>query len=157
MNVKDFIIGACTAIVGVALGVAVCCCVGNCGKKCDKPMPPCKMEQAECCPQGECCPDGPCCKKGGPKPPACDRRRPHKACPMEMAKELNLSEEQIAQVKNLFEAQKSEMKAAKDKFDEAFKSILTDEQKAKLAEMKPHKKCDKGKKDKDVDDEDDED
>ena len=145
MNVKDFLIGACTAIVGAAIGVAICCCVGNCGKKCDKPMPPCPMEQMEkCCPQGECCPDGPCCQKG-PKQ-ACERRKPHGKCPMEMAKELNLSEEQMTQVKALFDSQKAEMKAAKEKFDESFKSILTDEQKAKFEELKAAKKCGKDKK-----------
>ena len=155
MNVKDFLIGACTAIVGAAIGVAICCCVSNCGKKCDK-QSACPTEQVQqCCPQGECCPDGPCCQKG-PKQ-ACERRKPHGKCPIEMAKELNLSEEQMTQVKALFDAQKSEMKAAREKFDEAFKAILTDEQKAKFAEMKAKKKCPKDKKCEKPDDDDDED
>lgn len=167
MNVKDFLIGACTAIVGAAIGVAICCCVSNCGKKCDK-QSACPTEQVQqCCPQGECCPDGPCCQKGECCPDgsccqkgskqACERRKPHGRCPMEMAKELNLSEEQMTQVKALFDAQKSEMKAAREKFDEAFKAILTDEQKAKFAEMKAKKKCPKDKKCEKPDNDDDED
>ena len=145
MNVKDFLIGACTAIVGAAIGVAICCCVSNCGEKCDKQDSSCPTEQVEkCCPQGECCPDGPCCHKGQKQ--ACDRRKPHGRCPMEMYKDLNLSEEQMTQIKDLFEAQKTDMKAAREKFDEAFKSILTDEQKTKFEELKAQKKCQKDKK-----------
>ena len=139
MNVKDFIIGACTAIVGAALGAALCCTL--CCKKCDKPCdkPECPTEQAH----------RPHHNFDGP--------RHQWKCPMQMADELNLSDEQKAQLKEFVDTQKEEMKQSHDKFAASFQSILTDEQKAKFEELKAQKKCKKDKKcpkDKPADDED---
>lgn len=126
MNVKDFLIGACTAIVGAALGATICCfcCNNNCDKKCDKPDGPCPIEQQH---NGPKCQDAPKdCHKGDKKD-----------CYFEkFAQELGLSEEQMTQIKALKEQQKSAMKAAKETFDNSLQSILTDEQKAKFAEIK---------------------
>lgn len=121
MNVKDFLIGAGTMLVGVALGVAVCCAV-NCGKKCDKPMPPCPMEQQ--------------CQR--PDEPRHCKGNPEKCC-MKMAKELQLSDEQIAQIQAAKAEQREAKQAAKAKFAETFQSILTDEQKAQLEQLKAEK------------------
>lgn len=128
MNVKDFLIGAGTMLVGVALGVAVCCAV-NCGKKCEKPMGPCPMEKK--CQR----PDGPHHFDGGPEG-FCKK----------MANDLQLTEDQIAQIEAANAEQRQARKAAKDKFDEVFQSILTDEQKAQLEKFKAEKCKKHGKK-----------
>lgn len=128
MNVKDFLIGAGTMLVGVALGVAVCCTV-NCGKKCNKPMGPCPMEKK-------------CQRPDGPRH---FNRGPEDFC-MKMAKDLQLTEEQIAQIEAANAEQKEARQAAKTKFSETFQSILTDEQKAQLEKMKAEKWKKHGKK-----------
>ena len=143
MNVKDFLIGACTAIVGAGIGVVLCCtlCCKKCDKPCDKPMPPCPTEQR------------------GPHHDF-DGHKHFGKCAMQMADELNLSEEQKAQIKTFADTQKEELKQIHKKFDESFQSILTDEQKAKFEELKAQKKCPKGKKcpkDKPQDEDEDED
>ena len=60
---------------------------------------------------------------------------------MKFAKDLNLSDEQMAKIKELKQSQKNAMKAEREKFDAAFQSILTDEQKAQLEKMKAEKPC----------------
>lgn len=133
MSVKDFLIGAGTMLVGVALGVAVCCAVncGKCGKKGDKPMPPCPMEQQ--CQR----PDGPHHFNGGPEGP-CAKMGKEFPC-AKMAQELQLTEDQLAQIEAANAEQREAKKAAKEKFDETFQSILTDEQKAQLEKIKAEK------------------
>ncbi len=123
MSLKDFLIGAGTAIVGVALGAAiVCCCCNNCGekgmgKRCDK--------QAPCYEQRDC--------------PRSDEYRScpkaDKPCVMKMAKELGLSDEQMVQVKALQKAKREAAKADREKFETEFQKILNDEQKAKYNEI----------------------
>ncbi|MCQ2959501.1 MAG: hypothetical protein MJ198_04850 [Bacteroidales bacterium] len=126
MNVKDVLIGAGITIIGVALG-AVICCTANCSKKYEGPKPPCAIEQQEC-------PNFP----GKPTHHKSDNKCFFKM----MEDELQLSEEQKAQIKSLKEEQRKAEQAEREKFDEAFKAILSDEQKAKLEELKA-KKCDK--------------
>lgn len=125
MSVKDFLIGACTAIVGAALGACICCycCNSTCDdQKCDKPDEKCKMEQSCRGPQ-----DGPRDHHRGDK----------KECRMEkLANDLNLTDDQKAQIRALEGQQKEAMRAAKASFDSSFQAILTDEQKAKFAEVK---------------------
>lgn len=132
MNVKNFLIGACTGIVCMALGAALCCFC--CSKKCDKPMPPCPTEQQ--CQR----PEGPQCQ--GPEKPG----KKDKCGIMDIAKDLQLSEEQMTQLKALKEAKKEVVKAAREKFEADFSAILTDEQKAKFEAIKAQKPCENGPK-----------
>ena len=136
MNVKNFLIGACTAVVSMALG-AILCCVLTCPKKCDKPMPPCPTEQQCQRPEG---PQGPQCQ--GPEKPG----KKDKCGIMDIAKELQLSEEQMTQLKALKDAKKEAVKAAREKYEADFSALLTDEQKAKFEAIKAQKPCDKGQK-----------
>lgn len=125
MNVKEFLVGAGTMLVGVALGAVICCTL--CSKKCDKPMPPCQKEQQ-------------CQRHDGPQHGKC--HKPDQKCfMMKFAKELNLSDEQMAKIKELKESQREAMKAEREKFEASFQSILTDEQKAQLEKMKAEKPC----------------
>lgn len=125
MNVKEFLVGAGTMLVGIALGAVICCTV--CCKKCDKQMPSCPMEQQ-------------CQRHDGPQHGKC-HKPDHKNFMMKFAKDLNLSDEQMAKIKELKQSQKDAMKAEREKFDAAFQSILTDEQKAQLEKMKAEKPC----------------
>ena len=124
MSLKDFLVGAGTAIVGVALGaVIVCCCCNKCGEKGDF---------------------GKCCEKQAPRPEQKDCQRPDeyrhcpkgdKPCVMKMVKELNLSDEQMVKVKALQKAKREAAIANRDKFQTEFENILNDEQKAKYNEI----------------------
>src|SRR5574344_507544 len=124
MSLKDFLIGAGTAIVGVALGAALTFCCNN-----------------SCNQNGGNCPMKNRCENQAPYHHQRDGQRPddyrpcQRPCVMEMAKELKLSDEQMAKVEALQKVKRESALADREKYEKDFVSILNNEQKAKYNEL----------------------
>jgi hypothetical protein len=126
MNVKNVVVGIILVVFGAFIGYSISSKVGA------------KCEKAQECTAKKECRKAPCEKRCGMKPEG--------FCP-KMCVQLNLTDDQKAQVKALFD-QKAEQKAAQREechkqkqaecaqFQEELNKILTPEQQAKLAEMK---------------------
>lgn len=149
MNVKNVVVGVILVVFGAFVGYSISSKVS--AKCCDK-------EQI-CTEKKECEKE---CKKGSRDKRCCMQQE--NCCP-QMCEQLNLTDDQKAQVKALF-AKQAEQKAAQREefhkqkqaecaqFQEELNKVLTPEQQAKFAEMKAEckakraecakaKKCDK--------------